>query len=150
VKKITLTIIGEGTEFENLKNLVKSFQLEAQVNFTGALKGNALVDCLNEHKYLLVPSLWEEPFGNVALEGLACGCIPIVSDGGGLPDAVGDAGLVFKRGDIDALTNVMLNVLLNPEIEQNLLRNASTHLKSHLPEVVAERYLKVIQESVKK
>ena len=48
-----------------------------------------LVNQLNQSEILVVPSLWSEPFGIVALEGLACGCALLASDAGGLPDAVG-------------------------------------------------------------
>lgn len=37
---------------------------------------------------VLVPSLWQEPFGRVAIEALAAGRIALVSDVGGLPEAV--------------------------------------------------------------
>ena len=43
---------------------------------------------------LVVPSRWKEPFGMVAVEGLACGCRLVVSEGGGLPEA---AGLYRRR-----------------------------------------------------
>jgi glycosyltransferase involved in cell wall biosynthesis len=44
---------------------------------------------------VLVPSLWEEPFGRVAAEALLCGIPALVSDRGGLPEAVGGAGGVL-------------------------------------------------------
>src|SRR5690606_40338743 len=92
-----LTIIGDGPEAPVLKALAVKYGLEHKVDFKGSLQGKELVDCLNQHKLILVPSRWEEPFGNVALEGMACGCIPVVSDGGGLAEAVGHAGLTFQR-----------------------------------------------------
>src|SRR5690606_36644541 len=100
-----LTIIGDGPEMENLKQMVNQGGLNKNVIFTGILKGMALVKMLNQYKYILVPSVWEEPFGLVALEGMACGCIPIVSDSGGLPDSVGKAGIVFERGNLNSLVN---------------------------------------------
>lgn len=149
-KSITLTIIGDGPELVQLKALVLSLQLENNVHFTGALQGEALVEALNLHRYILVPSLWEEPFGNVALEGMACGCIPIVSDGGGLPDAVGNAGLVFIREDVAGLTEAMMQVLVDKTVEEKLKLRAIKHLENHFPEVVGGRYLAVIEQSLKK
>ena len=46
-------------------------------------------------RILLVPSIWEEPFGRVAAEAMVNGIPPIVSNRGALPDVVehgGDAG----------------------------------------------------------
>jgi glycosyltransferase involved in cell wall biosynthesis len=43
-------------------------------------------------RVLLVPSVWEEPFGRVAAEAMVNGIPPVVSDRGALPDVVeGDA-----------------------------------------------------------
>jgi len=147
-KPYTLTIIGDGPEMINLKEQVESYQLKSNIIFKGVLSGEELVSCLNEHSYMLIPSIWEEPFGNVALEGMACGCIPIVSDGGGLPDAVGDAGLVFKRGEIDALFNTMKDIIQNENLANKLKNNAKSHLINYYPEVIAKRYLEVLAKAV--
>jgi glycosyltransferase involved in cell wall biosynthesis len=49
----------------------------------------SVVDILaNEADLLLVPSIWQEPFGRVAVEGLISGTPTLVSDIGGLPEAV--------------------------------------------------------------
>ncbi|MCC9167206.1 glycosyltransferase family 4 protein [Pontibacter harenae] len=148
-KKPTLTIVGDGPERENLKRLVAKLEIEDSVRFTGFLQGDELVFALNQHRYLLVPSVWEEPFGNVALEGLACGCLPIVSDGGGLPDAVGKAGAIFKRGNLDSLIEVIWELRNNPEIERRLRKEAKHHLQLHSPEIVSEKYLKLIEDTLK-
>jgi len=145
-----LTIIGDGPELLPLKKLASDLGVSGQVHFLGALTGRDLVRELSDHKYLLVPSLWKEPFGNVALEGMACGCLPFVSDGGGLPDAVGDAGIVFERGNSKSLSDAVLNLLQHPELEEGLRNRAATHLKSHRPETVSKKYLDVLINATKK
>lgn len=145
--KPSLTIIGDGPEKIKLEQLVSDLKLENYIHFTGTLTGETLVASLNRHKYLLVPSVWEEPFGNVALEGMACGCLPIVSDGGGLPDAVGNAGLKFKRGDVEDMVECIIKLLDNPILEQQLRLAAKTHLTAHLPDIICKKYLRVIQEA---
>ena len=95
----SLTIIGDGPHRDYLENLALSYNIIPHVNFKGFLKGDVLVEELNRHEIMVVPSRWNEPFGVVALEGMACGCAMLVSDGGGLPDAVGSAGLQFKRAN---------------------------------------------------
>lgn len=100
---LDVTVIGEGPELNNLKILSVDENVESQVKFIGSKGGNELVDALNAHKMLIVPSIWEEPFGIVALEGLSCGCRVLVSDSGGLKEAIGNCGKAFKKGDPDAL-----------------------------------------------
>lgn len=143
--KITLTIIGSGPEQKNLLKLVQDLKMDDYVELTGPLSGESLSICLNRHRFLLVPSLWEEPFGNVVLEAMACGCLPIVSDGGGLPAAIGNAGLKFTRGNINAMVDTIIHIINNPDLEQQLKLAADNHLKMHEPNKVAKQYLKVIE-----
>ena len=144
----SLTIVGDGPENASLHKMVKELQLEANVEFAGSLTGHQLAMCLNRHKYMLVPSLWEEPFGIVALEGIACGCIPIVSDGGGLPDAVGNAGVTFKKGNVSDLARIIKSVITNPALQKQLIENTSQHIADHHPRRIADKYLNIIEASV--
>ena len=147
---LVLTVIGEGPEYLNLQQLAIDLGIGYCVTFKGTLTGEALVETLNEHRYMLVPSTLIEPFGNVALEGMACGCLPIVSDGGGLPDAVGNAGLTFKRGSLDELVDTILGLLKNPALEEELRKQAAFHLKNHQPAMVSKKYLEVIEKAFRK
>lgn len=146
--KPSLTIIGEGEERENLEKLVEELELQNNVDFKGSLTGEELVYCLNQHRYIIIPSVWEEPFGIVALEGMACGCLPIASDGGGLPEAIGQAGILFRKGDLDELITRILEVLRNSEIEHQYRSKIKAHLAYHQSHLVAKRYLEVIEDAV--
>lgn len=144
-----LTIIGDGPELTNLNKLVEKLQLKERIDFTGSLSGNELAKCLNKHQYILVPSIWEEPFGIVVLEGMACGCLPIVSKSGGLPEAVGKAGVTFKKGSVENLVEVINNVIADPAYELELRSYASDHLLAHQSKVIANRYLTIIEQAAK-
>lgn len=139
-----LTIIGEGPEMEDLKLLSENEKVENQIFFLGQLSGQELVDELNKHKFIVIPSEWEA-FGNVALEGMACGNIPIVSNSGGLVDAIGNAGVTFESGSIDDLVSVTKRVLHNIDEQEELLSLQQDHLNSHQPQKIASRYLNVIE-----
>src|SRR5271168_3963962 len=92
-----LTIVGNGPELTKLQRMVDRFQLAGQVIFVGTQTGRALVELLNRHRVIVVPSRWQEPFGLVALEGVACGCRAIVAESGGLLEAAGQLAIVFEH-----------------------------------------------------
>jgi glycosyltransferase involved in cell wall biosynthesis len=141
----SFTIIGDGPERPVLEEMVTQLQLNPFIRFAGSMRGEALVQELNQHKYMLVPSLWEEPFGIVALEGLACGCLPFVSDGGGLPEAVGDAGILFRRNDAKDLAEQINNAVNSPGNEEKIRDACAIHLASFHPKIISAKYLSLME-----
>lgn len=143
---LPLTIIGTGPEEIRLKQLVETIGLADWVRFAGALKGNALANELNRHHVLVVPSRWDEPFGIVALEGMACGCVVVGSAAGGLAEAIGDCGVTFQNGDAADLSRVIRKTFENPTLTERCREAISSHLNRHRIESVAERYLKIFEQ----
>ena len=143
--QIILTIIGDGPERTSLQNLVVELSLEKHVLFTGVLRGEELVMCLNQHKFILIPSRWEEPFGIVALEGMACGCIPIASDGGGLKSAIGKAGILFQRNNLEDLVSCMKKVTEDNHLIKRFHEEIPHHLAKFHPHEISRRYLEVVE-----
>ena len=140
-----LTVIGSGPEHQALQALACTLGLASCVRFVGPLQGEALVLELNAHELMVVPSLWREPFGVVVLEGQACGCVVLASDGGGLPDAVGSAGLLFRRGDqADLMANLRL-LIEDGELRARLRGEASKHLAHFREDVVSAQYLEILK-----
>lgn len=145
--RITLTIVGEGPERPRLEALAATGR--ADVRFTGSLSGEHLNRELNRHHTIVVPSTWDEPFGIVALEGIASGCVAVVSSGGGLPEAAGPCGLTFRNGDAAALAT-QLEEALKPEVRAGLRLGAPSHLAAHSPESEALSYLEVMEDEVRR
>ena len=140
-----LTVVGSGPEQARMEELTKSLGLEAQVQFRGAQTGSDLATILNQHQTLVVPSRYDEPFGVVALEGIACGCAVITSSGGGLPEAIGPCGITFPNGDISALAQALERLLTQPEERERLIAGSPEHLRQFQPRLVAERYLELFR-----
>lgn len=148
----TLTIVGDGPERVTLQGLAQSLGMSAQVRFTGVLNGHDLVTELRRHSCMIVPSLWEEPFGIVALEGIACCDTVIVARRGGLPEAVGDCGLVVEP-TVEEMTTAMISVASARRSGSTLPGQASekvrkTHLARYTPEAVTRQYLDVIEQII--
>ena len=140
-----LSIVGTGPEEAALKQQSKTLGLDAQVFFRGRRVGESLVEMLNAHRFIVIPSVWDEPFGVVALEGAACGCVPIAADSEGLKAAVGTSGLLFSRGDVDDLAQKLKLALTDSTIEHELRRIAPVHLVQHSKKTISERYFEVLK-----
>jgi glycogen(starch) synthase len=136
-----LTIIGSGPSLDSLRSMAEEFQVAHQVEFVGPQKGEELARSVNAHQIMLVPSYWSEPFGLVALEGIACGCAVIVSHNGGLPEAVGPCGITFEPGNSMALADAIEKGLIQPHFREDLQKHAQAHLAPFAPSEVAGRYL---------
>ena len=143
-----LTIIGTGPEESKLRQQATQLELIESIDFVGTKVDNDLAQLLNAHQILVVPSLWQEPFGIVALEGIACGCVIVGSEQGGLKDAIGPCGVTFPNGDVDALTQVLFNLLVNPSQLSPYTEQAKFHLSLHKKRTVAQAYLQVLERAI--
>jgi glycosyltransferase involved in cell wall biosynthesis len=68
---------------------------------------------------LAVPSR-AEGFGLPALEAMARGCPVVASDAGALPEVLGEAGLLVKPGDADALAGALERILTDDSLATSL------------------------------
>jgi glycogen synthase len=148
-KKITpqLTVIGDGPERTAFQAQTKKLGLDGQVEFTGTRTGADLVALLNRHRIIVVPSRWQEPFGLVALEGIACGCVPIGAECGGLPDAIGMAGTTFPCDNVEAMACCIESLLQDESALDKYRAHAAEHLGSHAAKAVAKKYLDAFMEA---
>jgi glycosyltransferase involved in cell wall biosynthesis len=143
-----LTVVGDGPERSALAAQAVRLGLAERVDFAGTRTGEDLVRTLNEHRILVVPSRYNEPFGIVALEGIACGCMVVGSEGGGLKEAIGPCGFTFRNGDTADLAGRLEHVLRNgATAAQECLAGAAEHLARHRTDVVARAYLRTFEEA---
>ena len=142
--KARLTVCGDGPERPALERLARQRGVEAHVDFTGWAEPSGLAHQYRSAEAVLMPSR-NEPFGNVAVEALACGCPVVAARVGGLPEAVGPCGLLFAPDDAGAMA-AQIAEMRKPNIRERLLLKAGEHLAKHRIEHVARRYLDVLEE----
>jgi L-malate glycosyltransferase len=61
---------------------------------------------------------WQEQFGHVLIEAMACQVPVIGSDSGEIPNVIGDAGLVFPEGNVEALRDRLIQLIDQPSFAQ--------------------------------
>jgi glycosyltransferase involved in cell wall biosynthesis len=143
-----LTVVGDGPEMEALVRLANELDITSQVTFAGCVVDEELAGTYRRHEIIVVPSLYEEPFGIVALEGIASGCVAVGSSGGGLPSAIGACGLVFPNGDVNALATTLTRVLTSRELREQLRSHRETHVAAHAERRMVGEYRRVLVAAV--
>jgi glycogen(starch) synthase len=141
-----LTIVGTGPEQQNLAALMRELKLQDQVFFAGQKTGEELVRLLNQHRIMVIPSLWAEPFGVVALEGIACGCAIIGSEKGGLKEAIGPCGVTFENGNERSLADALKHLLQDEELADSFRRAGPGHLERFKAGKIAREYLQLFEK----
>jgi glycosyltransferase involved in cell wall biosynthesis len=144
--RLHLEIIGDGPEKPTLESLCENLGLRDQVSFSGVLSADHIASRMNRARFTVIPSVWQEPFGLVALEALACGSVPVVAQVGGLPEAVGDFGEFFKAGDAASLAAKLDELLGTKTSLAEIGDDLREHLSQHHPTRVAACYLKIFND----
>jgi D-inositol-3-phosphate glycosyltransferase len=106
-----LIIAGGGEEYDALRSQVERLGLNGSIHFFGEASKRDVVKLLNGCLNVVVPSR-SEPFGIVALEGLAAGKPVLATRVGGLPELLeGADAFLVPAGDPSQLAHAMNRAL---------------------------------------
>ncbi len=99
-----------------------------QIEYVGFVKGQAKQDFLANAAALLVPSIFDEPFGTVLIEALACGTPVVGLDSGAISEVISDGqtGFVVPKANTEAKTVAALAKALGNinQIDRHTCRQA--------------------------
>ena len=119
-----LVYIGEGPARAGLENKVREQGLDDRVEFHPRVPSVEMPAYLHRLHALALPSLtqpnWKEQFGRVLIEAMASGVPVLGSDSGEIPHVIGDAGLVFPEGDVDALRTALTRLRDDAALREQL------------------------------
>ena len=138
----SLTIIGDGDQQEACELFVLQHGLSEAVSILGHLEPTQIAEQMRMHKVFVMPSYLEEAFGLVVVESLACGCYGVVSNRGGLPEALGELGMLYDPDDEDELCNILRGRLA--DYSQPLRERTEKHLAHYKPDAVVSEYNKLL------
>lgn len=126
--KTKFVIVGGGHR-EQLEKFVRWYGLKDKVLFTGFMANRSLHQLYRCADVAVFPSLYE-PFGIVALEGMAAGAAVVASDAGGLKEVVlhDKTGTSSYANDPASLAWAVLKVLRDPKHAEKLKVEASKRL----------------------
>jgi glycosyltransferase involved in cell wall biosynthesis len=129
-KPVFLVIAGEGKEENILRDIVINLRLEDKVIFMGFI--NRPQDVISAYDAILFPSR-KEGLPLALLEGMAAGCLPIVSNVSGMPEVVNspEIGWVIEPENTIALCNAMYNVL---QLEESIIATMRRSIVNRIKE----------------
>ena len=90
---------------------------------------------------LVFPIQWEEPFGMVMIEAMACGTPVVATRRGSVPEVVahGETGLLSAPWDIPALAKNIVRLLEDPELARRMGQSGRERVLTHFnPQRMAE------------
>ena len=114
-----LLMVGDGPDRGAAEHLAHQLKVERHITFMG--KQNHVERILPMAHVLLLPSE-NESFGLVALEGMACGVVPVTTRVGGLPGVVtdGEDGFLEAVGDVPAQAARVTSLLTDDNLHYRM------------------------------
>jgi glycosyltransferase involved in cell wall biosynthesis len=111
---VVLEVVGEGWDLD--RALERARQLDVDVDQRGWLTGADLEAAYARAGFVVMPSLWPEPFGLVGIEAHIRGRAVVASDTGGIRDWLddGESGLLVEPGNSTALHTAIGSLLADP------------------------------------
>jgi glycogen(starch) synthase len=138
---VRFVVAGTGTAESELRRQARRLGLQRRGAFLGWVGDDMLHSLYRISDLCIVPSIYE-PFGIVALEAMASGCLCVVADTGGLREVVpgdGTVGLRFPSRDTAALRDIVERVLSDDELRAQVVAEAREHvLRFDWAQVAAE------------
>ena len=115
----TYTIVGQGPELANLKNLTMDLGLTDNVIFAGRLKHAEIRSSLLEHDIFLMTSVTDpddgrmEAFGLVSIEAQSTGLPVVAFDSGGVSETIinNKTGVLVQEKNIAAMVAAILQLM---------------------------------------
>ena len=112
--ELELLIVSKPKPGGKTERLIRYLGIADKVQFVNGISTQEMVSYYAEATIAVVPSVYEG-FGLPAGEAMACG-VPVVStDGGALPEVVGDAGVLVPAKSVDALAQAIDQLLQDPD-----------------------------------
>ena len=135
-KKVKLIIIGnagfanEVTSSYDKEILELSKDMGEKIIFTGFIHNSELPKIHSMVDIAVVPSIWEEPAGLVAIEALSSGLPLIITNSGGISEYVSEKCAVIVEKDKNLISNMtyaLEKLIDNKELRENMSIEARKH-----------------------
>ena len=121
------------------------------VSFEGYESGEAKWNFVRGARAVIVPSVWKEVFGLVAIEAMGLGKPVIASETGGLPEVIVDrqTGFLVKPGNVKQLREAIMRLAEDPVLATKMGRAGRMRVERYYtPEKHYEKILEAYNEVI--
>jgi len=118
-QNIKFVFIGEGELRREICTLVNQ-----NIICLGRKDHDFVLNVISKAAVCVVPSLVFEAFPRLAIESISLGVPVIGTNVGGIPEAIGQAGIIIEPGNTEELTNA-IRMLVDNKIEYQKYKNAT-------------------------
>lgn len=122
--KIKLIIVGTGQLYRWLNKYVRFLEIQDNVIFAGAVEYNEMPNYHNLADVFVLPSVpdrrWQEQFGMVLIEAMACGKPVITTLSGSIPEVVEDKAILVQPFDFYELYKALKKVLTDEHLAKEM------------------------------
>jgi alpha-maltose-1-phosphate synthase len=123
-QSVKLFFGGAGPQASRLQEAVIHLGLEKHVRLIGSHPYSRMPSIHNLADIFVLPSQpadrWQEQFGYVLVESMACGKPVVTTQSGSIPEVVGDAGTVVPPNDYIALAQAITTLLQSEGLRREL------------------------------
>ena len=149
-ENIYYIIVGDGTQKENLKSLAKELGIEENVEFTGRLPHDKVMEYMSICDVFSLPS-WQEGFGIVYIEAMAHEKPVIACKGEGIDGIIknGENGILVSPKSVNDLSKAIFHLLNNDNLRKEISKKAQKTAKEYTWENNAINTMKLYKKLLK-
>ena len=147
-RDVKFVIAGDGWSKDYLEEEARSTGSQDKIRFLGFISDSELTELTISSDVLVVPSVYE-PFGIVALEGMAAGVPVVAANVGGLSEIIEHdrTGVLVYPRNPESIAWGVNRVLLDPGYARWLVQNARRKVQEEYSwEAIAQRTIEVYEE----
>ncbi len=150
IKDATLVVVGGGGESQRLEELIDKLGIKEKVLLAGKKPFTELMKYINTADVFVMPSVWQETFGQVAIEAMSCG-VPIITFDAGAALEINlseKTGLIVPAKNVAKLAEAIVKLLENDELRESYGQAARERvLANYTYEVVVAKLLEIINQA---
>jgi glycosyltransferase involved in cell wall biosynthesis len=143
-----LTIIGgkHGMYTVYCETLANHPKLKGKILFTGKLGPGQTLEYIKKSAAVVVPSLWQEPFGRVNIEAMATGTPVVATRSGGMSES--SKNQLLAKSNPKALAQKINLLLRSPEKYSKYAAKAKQDAKKYSLYNIGQQFIKIVKEEL--